>query len=770
MRIALVLSMMTGVFGCSNKDIEEPQPDFHISAGVESVTVLDAEPSAPLTLYDSSGTALVTMIADELGQAHFAYIPGEYMVLDPGNFEGLSMADGQVLAPGSGYSIQDDSVSPVTTSGDFKVLAVDDIPNSAFYDEQTLVGVHSSPISDAFGDPEQGYQYITMRDGMLLGAMVRFPDPDIYGAGPYPTVIEYSGYSPSRTDRMDSGTQIANALGFATVSVNMRGSGCSGGVFDVFNRAQHADGYDLVEIVARQEWVLNSQVGMVGLSYPGISQLYVASTNPPSLAAIVPLSTIADAWEIQWPGGIYNMGFTRQWVNEREEQSKSGGASWVEQRIEGGDSVCESNLQLSSHSVDFETFLRGLELRPESADDRDLNKLVEQIEAPVYYGGVFQDEQTGAQFGALLDHFYQSETLKVQISNGRHPDGFAPHSVYRWFEFLEFYVAERVPVLNPLLRVFGPVEFGGSFGMDEADFEDDRFTEYPSFDEALAAYEAEPSVRVLFESGAAFEQAGAPGSRFEATYDQWPTPEAEPVAWYLGPEGTLQEAAPEEEGADQWRFDPVAGGETFFGPAGYQLLEPLWDIDWVPFAAGEVASYVSAPFDESAIVAGPGIAELWVKTPVDDVMVQVTLTEVRPDDTEVLIQSGWLRLAHRAATVGENLRLIRSYDQYDFAPMPVDEWVPVKVAIPSVAHPIRAGSSLRMAVSSPGRDHGTWEFETPEYGEAPAFELGYGGGLASTLTMTTLPNIEIPEELPPCPSLRGQPCRAYEPVANVPAE
>ena len=88
-------------------------------------------------------------------------------------------------------------------------------------------------------------------------------------------------------------------LGYATVSVNMRGTGCSGGVFDVFNRAQHADGYDIVETVARQSWVLNNQVGMVGLSYPNIATirwLYQSTIT----GAIVPLSTIADAWEMQW--------------------------------------------------------------------------------------------------------------------------------------------------------------------------------------------------------------------------------------------------------------------------------------------------------------------------------------------------------------------------------------------------------------------------------------------------------------------------------------
>jgi hypothetical protein len=42
---------------------------------------------------------------------------------------------------------------------------------------------------------------------------------------------------------------------------------------------------------------LDYSVGMVGLSYSGILQLYAASTNPPSLSAITPLSTIEDPWD-----------------------------------------------------------------------------------------------------------------------------------------------------------------------------------------------------------------------------------------------------------------------------------------------------------------------------------------------------------------------------------------------------------------------------------------------------------------------------------------
>jgi len=752
----------------SGNNIERPA-DFTVRPGVETVTVFDAQPGAPLTLYSPTGDPLVTQLADEWGQTHFAYVPYEHLTLDPNDFDGVSLENGTVLMPGDGYVIQDDTSDLPNWSGTFSIMAVDDLPSKTFYDQQTLLGVHYSPLTGLAGDKEDGYQYIEVRDGVLLGAMIRFPDPLLYGDGPYPTVVEYSGYSPSRPKKLDAGSVIANALGYATVGVNMRGTGCSGGVFDVFNRAQFADGYDIIEIVARQEWVLNNQVGMVGLSYPGISQLYVASTNPPSLAAIVPLSTIADAWEMQWPGGIYNEGFTRQWVNNRDDASQSGGSNWVTKRIDDGDTTCETNLSLSAHSVDFESFLRALEMRPEDANDRDLNRLVEQIEAPVFYAGSFQDEQTGALFGAMMDRFYNADVLKVLLTNGRHPDGYAPQAVYPWFEFLEFYVSERIPELNPIMQTLGAAEFGNSFEMDNASFPDDRFTHYEDYDDALAAYESEQPVHLLFESGAGDDQPGSPVARFDAYYEAWPTNEAQTMTWFFGPDATLTDEPPQINGSDQWQFDAEAANTTFFGPSGYELLEPIWDIDWTQFQKGDIATYTTDIFDEDTVVAGPGIATLWVKSPVDDVMVQVTLTEIRSDGMEMLIQSGWLRLGHRQATETDNLRLERTYDQANFEPVPMDEWVSADVVVPSFAHPIRAGSALRMSVTSPGRNHGTWEFQTPKYDQTPVFELGYGSDHASSLRLSILPGIDVPAGLPPCPSLRGQPCRTTVSAPNTAA-
>ena len=140
-----------------------------------------------------------------------------------------------------------------------------------------------APKSTAIYDqtlPQGGYGYIYTRDGTSLAISVRLPAQS--WTPPIPTLVEYSGYGYANPAGAESGiSQIANLLGYAVVDVNMRGTGCSGGAFDYFERLQSLDGYDVVETVARQPWALHNRVGMVGVSYGGISQLFVGATPPP---------------------------------------------------------------------------------------------------------------------------------------------------------------------------------------------------------------------------------------------------------------------------------------------------------------------------------------------------------------------------------------------------------------------------------------------------------------------------------------------------------
>ena len=430
--------------------------------------------------------------------------------------------------------IRDESADPVAVSEPFEVMARDDHAEEAFYSDQE--------IGDGFG-------YVTMRDGVQLSIKVDLPGP--IEDGPYPTVVEYSGYGISNPDATEPGSMIAGLFGYATVGVNMRGTGCSGGVFDVFSPAQQADGYDAIEAIAAQPWVMGNKVGMVGLSYSGIAQLYAAATQPPSLAAITPLSVIEDAWQMAWPGGMYNSGFTEQWLAQRNAQAESGGTDWVQELVDGGDETCAQNLEIRSQNPDFGEFTRALENRPPDSDSRDLALLVADIDVPVFLTGAWQDEQTGPLFGNMLDDFDSAPVTRFTLFNGRHPDGYSPLVLTRWLEFLELYVHDEVPRIDPGIRAAAPAFLEDFFQAPGLEFEPDRFPDFADDDleGVREAYEAEPDVRVLFENGVCGDVPGAPVACFETTFPSWPPPDATPRTWYLGHDGTLVDEAPEGDGA-----------------------------------------------------------------------------------------------------------------------------------------------------------------------------------------------------------------------------
>jgi uncharacterized protein len=758
---------------------------WSVRAGVEQITVTGADPGEPLTLYGQRGRRLLTLLADDQGQAHFAYLPDEYREVQSGpDLDWADMGDpaaASVVEPGR-YVIRDDSASPALASSAVRVPGRDDVPDTALYDRQRLTVARVDVLGNVLpgSSLEEGFQYLEMRDGVRLSAMVRLPDPALYGDGPYPTVVEYSGYSPSNPGSEEAGSRLARTFGYATVSVNMRGTGCSGGVFDVFNPAQMADGYDVVEIVARQPWVLHGRVGMVGLSYSGITQLYTAATRPPHLAAVTAQSVIADPWLQAWPGGIFNSGFTHQWIKERDAAAAPGGDSWVTERIESGDTTCAGHQALRAQNPDFEGFVRALDRYPASAGARDLRRLVGDIEAPIFISGAFQDEQTGPQFTALLDAFSSAPIVRVNLWNGRHPDGYGPANLMRWFEFLELYVAQRVPRLNPVVRALAPPVLAEQFHLRDIELEADRFARFgDDHAAALAAYEAEDPVRVLFESGIGENEIGEQGGTFELGLDSWPTGDADRVTWYLGDDERLTPERPgrrNDGDADRFRFDPEAGGATLFrGTGEYPLLDPVWtDADWTRFGEGEELSYLTDPVADDLVVAGPAVADLWVSSDVPDVDLQASISEVRPDGVEYLITSGWLRAGHRAEDRRrtEGLEVVHRFTERSYRQLEGDNAVEARVDIPGFAHAFRAGSRIRLSIATPGRNHATWEFEPPDYGGAvTAIDVHRNRRQPSALQLSVIDGVRVPDVAPaPCPGLRGMACRPFVATENQPAD
>lgn len=726
-----------------------------VRAGVETITVSGAEPGDRIRVERADGTPIATLIVDHAGNAHLAFVPPEHRVLASPDDLAAAITTGHTLAPGRYRLIHEQSGGTIDT---VDVLAVEDVPDPRSYDQALA----------------EGFGYLTVRDGVSLSVMVRFPNEDLYGPPPWPTVIEYSGYGPSNPDAPQPGTLLANLLGFATVGVNMRGTGCSGGVFDVFSPAQAADGYDVVETVARQPWVLHGRPGMVGLSYPGISQLYVAATRPPHLAAITPLSVIDDLWRQQWPGGIYNSGFTRAWLAMRDAETQAGGQAWDQFRIDAGDEVAAHNQRIRSQNFDFERFGRAIEHFRPSLEARRVGLVVDRIEVPVYLSGAWQDEQTGSRFALMLERFTSSPHALFTLFNGHHPDGYSPMVIGRWFEFLSFHVARRVPRVPDLIRMFAPAQFAEFFGF-QTDLEPDRFARHGDhFEAAMAEYRAEPTVRILFESGAGHEVAGATAHRFEAAAPSFPPPGTTARRWWLAPEGRLAESPPEGVSADAYLDDPAAGELAYSSELLSDLNRftlPTVPINWTRFDDRRRVAYQSAPLEEPLVIAGSGHVDLWLRPGTSDTAVQATLTEVRPDGLEVRVQSGWHRPVHRVEDPGhsDDLQVDYTFAPQDLEALVPGEWIRFRLPIYPVTHVFRAGSALRIAISTPGRDHPFWCFDNPVT-DGARHAVGTGGAHASALVLPVWPEaIEFPEDYPPAGSLRGQPVREAGAIRNTPA-
>jgi predicted acyl esterase len=723
-----------------------------LQPGVETLTITGAAPGTHLRIDTAAGRPVVTLVADHMGNAHVSFVPLEHEVLATKDDMVRVVRSGEMLAPGE-YTVLDVSHDPAIEVGSARVMAVDDHPDPALYEQE--IGA--------------GFGYMKMRDGVTLSYNTWFPNEDLYGPAPWPTVIEYSGYGPSNPDAPQPGTLLANLMGFAVVGVNMRGTGCSGGVFDVFSPAQSADGYDIVETVARQPWVLHGKPGMVGLSYPGISQLFVAATRPPSLAAITPLSVIDDLWRQQWPGGTYNSGFTRAWLALRDAETKMGGMAWDQARIDAGDEQAAANQRIRSLETDFETFGRTVDAFRPALEARRVANAVHRIEVPVYLTGAWQDEQTGSRFALMLEEFTSSPNVRFTVFNGHHPDGYSPMVIARWFEFLSFHVARRVPVVPELIRVVAPSQFAEHFGYT-AEIEADRFGDLvDDYDAALARYVAEPPVRILFESGAAGEVAGAPGARFEVSAPSFPPPGCEPRRWWFAADGSLVDAPPDEHGADRYEDDLEAG------PLCYALTEefndfikPTVPIDWTHFADEHTAAYETEPLAETVVVVGQGHVDLWLEPGTTDTSVQVTLTEIRPDGHELKVQSGWHRPAHgkEDPTRSDELRVDYTFTPDDRVDLVPGEWTNFRVPFNPVAQVFREGSRLRLTVSTPGRDSPFWCFENPV--EAGAAHLvGRGGAHASALVLPVWDGVDPHPDHPAADAVRGQPSRRARPIRNI---
>jgi uncharacterized protein len=736
------------------------------------------------------------------------------------------------LAPNAQASLVKGKTTVATQSADSLggLLFREVKPGKNYRVSVTATGESSEPItvhSDAAAPwdpdiysqsiPDNGYTYLKTRDGTELSIDVHpptspagepgvpssfhFPTLPIPGVptpsytAPYPTIIEYSGYGYANPAGPENGIAVlANLMGFAVVDVNMRGTGCSGGAYDFFEKMQDLDGYDVIETIAHQPWVLGNKVGMLGISYGGISQLFTAATQPPDLEAIAPLSTIDATATTLYPGGILNTGFAVAWAEERQQNAEPAspghGQAWATTRIEEGDQTCAANQALHGEANNLmQKIKENATYNPAVADELDPVTFVHKIDVPTFLACQWEDEQTGGHCADLAQHFTGTSKKWFTFTNGAHIDSLDPYTYDRLYDFLELYVAHQAPIVNSaVVHAAAPVIYQEAMGLPKTDLvtlPTDPIQTQPTYESALAEFEAQPSIRVLFDNGAGTSPtgtstAGDPYPGFEQFFSKFPIPGTKAQTWYFGAGGALDQQKPTTEGSDSYTSDASAVPPTDFGPStgggGLWGNASQWEWNWVQPPAGDAVSYVSAPLAADTTAIGGGAVHLWVKSSTPDVDLQATVSEVRPDGNETFVQNGWIRASERKlATSPKNilkqkpteLQPISTMLASDVQPMPANEYVPVTIPLYFEGHAYRKGSRVRVTISAPNGTQPIWSFaHTQPEGGTASESIAFSSSMPSSLVLPIVKGVTVPTALPACPSLRNEPCRPYQALVN----
>ncbi len=777
-------------------------PAFSAHGSAEQVYVTGLSPNAQMSLLTPQGTTLYTQQADSLGGLLFRNVP-----------------------PGSGYHVRLGSTG--AESGPITVHSDAAKPWDASVYNQSI--------------PDEGYTYLTTRDGTQLAIDVHPPtapagEPGLplglpvppglpqvpglpitlpglpslpglpaplarrahstsaFGVPPYPTLIEYSGYGYADPSGPVNGIAVlANLMGFAVVDVNMRGTGCSGGAYDFFEALQNLDAYDVIETIAHQPWVLDHKVGMMGISYGAISQLFAAQLDPPDLEAISPLSTIDATATTLYPGGDLNTGFAVAWAQQRQAEAEPAGPNsgqpYAYQQIQKGDQTCKQNQVLHGEAASLMGKIQAnSHYNAPVADPLDPITFVHKINVPTFMACQWEDEQTGGHCPDLAEHFTGTDRKWFTFTNGAHIDSLDPATFNRWYDFLELYVAHQAPIVNQaLIRAAAPVIYQSAMGLPQSDLvtlPPDPIQLEPTYQSALSAFQALPEIRVLFDNGAGTSPtgqstAGNPYAGFEQSFSKFPVPGTKARFWYLGSHGALRNRPSPRRGVNRYTSNANATQPTDFGPntgsGGLWGNASQWQWEWQQNPAGTAVSYVSAPLRSNTAVIGAGAVHLWVRSSTPDVDLQATVSEIRPDGNETFVQNGWQRASERKLATGTNdilhqrstlLEPIPSMLISDVAPMPKGRFVEVVIPLYYEGHVYRAGSRIRVTISAPNGTQPIWSFADPVPSGSSAVSIAFSKTMPSSLILPVVPGVSVPTGYPACPSLRNEPCRPYVAIAN----
>jgi hypothetical protein len=71
-----------------------------------------------------------------------------------------------------------------------------------------------------------------------------------------------------------------------------------------------------------------------------------------------------------------------------------------------------------------------------------------------------------------------------------------------------------------------------------------------------------------------------------------------------------------------------------------------------------------------------------------------------------------------------------------------------------------------VTITAPNGDQPIWSFGETQPKARATVAIAYSRSRPSRLVLPVVPGVDVPTGLPPCPGLRGEPCRDYKAYVN----
>lgn len=519
-------------------------------------------------------------------------------------------------------------------------------------------------------------QFITMRDGTQLAAYVTLPaDADGNAiATPLPTILiqtSYNGVAGQTVPAIGGADPYLVQRGYATVVVDVRGTGQSQGAWEAFGETEQADYGETVTWVTQQSFC-DGRIGLYGVSYLGITTVLTAAQQHPAVKAAFPVVPIGDGYrDIVFTGGQVNPTFIPIWLGLVSVLGLTNPTALTDPAY--GIPVLLQHLTSAVTTFQVPTVLRALAGDPDTAYDgafwqaRSPLESSARINVPTFV------------VGGLHDLFQRSEPMTYEAVKTRVP---AKLLIGPWTH-VEAASASGLPVdgvppLNHiLLRWFDQYVKGLEVGADTL----------PNVTQWVKGYD------------------------HYVTATDWPHPQASAQRLYLRGDKTLSSATPAaDETSNAVLQVPIQGlcsissSQWTAGLLGYIPLPCFENSNAAEMWA---VKYETEPMAADYYLNGPIQADIWMSTTALDAGLSVRIDDVAPNGVATSLTNGLQTASLRAVDEsrsrrldGQSIQPWHPYTQASVLPVNSGEAVLVPVEVFATSAMIAQGHRLRVAVSA----------------------------------------------------------------------